>query len=275
VISVDALYVYPVKSCGGVQLDAARVTATGFEWDRRWMVVGEDGRFLSQREHPRMALVRVRIAEDRLLLSAPHLVDLAVPLERDEESAVRVTVWNDECDAVDEGGAAARWFADHLGIGARLVRLADDNARPLGATAAQPGDRVSFADAYPFLLLSQGSLQQLNRRLNLPVPMDRFRPNIVVDGCKPHDEDSWGSVRIGDVDFAVVKPCARCVVTTTNQQTAERGPEPLQTLATYRLEDRQVLFGQNLVHRGSGTVRVGDQIVILELHRHTTPFCDD
>jgi uncharacterized protein YcbX len=239
------------------------------------MVVGEDGRFLSQREHPRLALVRVRLAEDRLLLSAPHLSDLQVALQRDAETPVRVTVWRDECNAVNEGAAAAAWFTDHLGVGARLVRLADDDARPLGGTAAQPGDRVSFADAYPFLLLSEGSLQQLNNRLNLPVPMDRFRPNIVVDGCRPHAEDEWGTVRAGDVDFSVVKPCARCVVTTTNQQTGERGREPLQTLATYRLQDGQVLFGQNLVHRGTGLVRVGDRVVILDLHRYSTPFCDD
>jgi uncharacterized protein YcbX len=275
VIRVSGLYVYPVKSCGGIQVDAALVTATGFQWDRRWMVVGEDGRFLSQREHPRLAMVRSRLAEGRLLLSAPHLSDLHVRFERDDESPVRVTVWRDECDAVSEGTAAAAWFSDHLGVAARLVRLADDDARPLGGTAAQPGDRVSFADAYPFLLISEGSLQQLNNRLNLPVPMDRFRPNIVVDGCKPHAEDDWGTVRIGEVDFAVAKPCSRCVVTTTNQQTGERGREPLQTLATYRLQDGQVLFGQNLVHRGLGVVRVGDRIAILDLHRHSTSFCDD
>ncbi len=274
-IHVSGLYVYPVKSCGGIQVDAALVTATGFQWDRRWMVVGEDGRFLSQREHPRLALVRVRLAGDRLLLSAPHLSDLHVPLQRDGESPVRVTVWRDECDAVDEGAAAAAWFSDHLGAGVRLVRLAGDDARPLGSTAAQPGDRVSFADAYPFLLLSEGSLQQLNNRLNLPVPMDRFRPNIVVDGCRPHAEDDWGTVRVGEVDFAVAKSCVRCVITTNNQQTGERGREPLQTLATYRLQDGQILFGQNLVHRGAGTVRVGDHIVILDLHRHAAPFCDD
>jgi len=275
VISVDALYVYPVKSCAGVQVDAARVSATGFEWDRRWMVVGGDGCFLSQREHPRLALVKVKLAEDRLLLSAPHLIDFQVPLQRDEESLIRVTVWRDECDAIDEGNAAARWFSDHLGIGARLVRLADDDARPLGTSAAQPGDRVSFADAYPFLLLSQGSLRQLNNRLNLPVPMDRFRPNIVVDGCKPHAEDTWASVRIGEVDFAVVKPCSRCVVTATDQHSGERGREPLRTLATYRLQDGQIVFGQNLIHRGTGTIRVGDSIMVLALHRHSTPFCDD
>ena len=272
---VESLFVYPVKSCGGVQLDAARVTATGFQWDRRWMVVGTDGRFLSQREHPGLALVRVRLTEDSLVLSAPHLADLRVPLEIAPNAPVRVTVWRDECAAIDEGGPAAQFFTDYLGVDARLVRLADDDARPLGTTAAQPGDRVSFADAYPFLLLSQGSLQHLNNRLNLPVPMDRFRPNIVVDGCKPHAEDSWGSVRIGEVDFAVVKPCSRCVITTTNQQTGERGREPLQTLATYRLHDGQVVFGQNLVHRGSGTLRVDDRIVVLALHRHSSSFCDD
>lgn len=274
-IRVDGIFVYPVKSCAGIQMDAARVSATGFEWDRRWMVVGEDGRFVSQREHPRLALVRTRIAGDSLVLSAPVLADLEVPLQGRSEPSIRVTVWRDECDAIDEGPAAASWFTDHLGSGARLVRLADDDARPLGTTAAQPGDRLSFADAYPFLLLSQGSLQRLNTQLNLPVPMDRFRPNIVVDGCGPHAEDEWGSVRIGDVEFAVVKPCSRCVVTTTNQQTGERGREPMQTLATYRLQDGQVLFGQNLVHRGPGTIHVGDRVEVLELHRHSTPFCDD
>ncbi len=274
-VRVDGLFVYPVKSCGGVRLDAARVMTTGFEWDRRWMVVGADGRFLSQREHPRLALVRAKLTDDRLVLSAPHLVDFPVPLEGTPDVPVRVTVWRDECDAIDEGVAAAQWFTDHLGVDARLVRLADDDARPLGTSAAQPGDRVSFADAYPFLLLSQASLQRLNNRLNLPVPMDRFRPNIVIDGCEPHAEDSWGAVRIGEVDFAVAKPCSRCVVTTTDQQTGERGREPLQTLATYRLQEGQVLFGQNLVHRGTGTVRTGDRVVILALHRHSASFCDD
>jgi uncharacterized protein YcbX len=275
VIRVDQIFVYPVKSCAGIQLDAARVVATGFEWDRRWMVVGEDGRFLSQREHPRMALVRTRLAEGRLVLGAPHLFDLEVPLDPEPGPAVRATVWRDECDAIDEGKAAADWFTDHLGVSARLVRLASDDARPLGTTTAQPGDRVSFADSYPFLLLSQGSLEKLNRRLSLPVPMDRFRPNIVVSGCQPHAEDTWRTVRMGDVDFRVVKPCARCVVTTTNQQTGERGPEPLQTLATYRLQDGEVHFGQNLVHSGAGTVTVGDSLVILALHRQSISYCDD
>jgi len=211
--------------------------------------------------------VRVKIRGDRLLLEAPSQNGLEVPLERESGPAVRVAVWKDECAALDEGRAAAEWFTAHLGLSARLVRLADDDARPLGTTTAQPGDRLSFADAYPFLLLSQASLDGLNRRLSLPVPMDRFRPNIAVTGCGPHAEDGWRRVRIGEVDFRVAKPCARCVITTTNQETGERGLEPLQALAVYRRQDGEILFGQNLVHGGRGVVRVGDKVVVLAPER--------
>ncbi len=263
VISVSGLFVYPVKSCGGVTVDEAVVGATGFELDRRWVVVGEDGVFLSQRRHPRLALVRVRIGEDRLFLETPDLPVFEVPLEREPGPTVKVTVWGDDCAALDEGRDAAEFFSLHLGSSARLVRLADDDARPLNSSSAQPGDRISFADGFPFLLLSEASLEGLNRRLSLPVPMDRFRPNIVVSGCPAHAEDGWRQVRIGDVDFRVVKPCARCVITTTDQETGDRSPEPLRTLATYRVRDSQVLFGQNLIHGGQGRLRVGDPVVVL------------
>ena len=260
---VSGLFVYPVKSCAGSSLNSADVTATGFAWDRRWMVVGDDGRFLSQREHPELVLIRPRIAADSLLLAAPRLPEVAVGLVRDDGPTVRVTVWADECEAVDEGPAVAQWLSEHLGRRARLVRLAGDDVRPLNGPAAEPGDRVSFADAYPFLLVSQASLDELNRRLALPVPMDRFRPNIVVAGCGAHAEDRWRHVRIGGIDFRVAKPCARCAVVATDQQTARRGPEPLRTLADYRLRDGKVMFGQNLVHGGPGTLAIHDPVVVL------------
>jgi uncharacterized protein YcbX len=227
------------------------------------MVIGEDGRFLSQRQHPHLALVRVGLDAGGLRLEAPNVPSLEIPLEGPDRPTRRVTVWNDECDAVDEGRQAAEFFSSHLHIGARLVRLADDTARPLGTSAAQPGDKVSFADAFPFLLLSQASLDGLNRRLSLPLPMDRFRPNIVVTGCPAHAEDGWHHVRIGEIDFRVVKPCTRCVVTTTNQETGEQGPEPLKTLAGYRLVDGEVIFGQNLIHVGRGSIRLGDRVIVL------------
>ena len=261
-ISVSGLFVYPVKSCSGVPVDEAVVSTTGFEFDRRWMVVGEDGMFLSQRGQPRLALVRVRIAGDRLRLEAPDVPAFEVPLVREPGPTVKVTVWGDDCAALDEGRDAAEFFSLHLGSSARLVRLADDDVRPLKSSWAQPGDRISFADGFPFLLLSEASLEGLNRRLSLPVPMDRFRPNIVVSGCPAHAEDGWRQVRIGDVDFRVAKPCARCVISTTEQETGDRSPEPLRTLATYRVRDSQVLFGQNLIHGGPGRLRVGDLVVV-------------
>ena len=261
------LFIYPVKSCGGVTVDEAVVCATGFELDRRWMVVGDDGKFLSQREHPRLALVRVHLSEDGFVLEAPELPPLAVVRDGRATPACRVQVWDDECPAYDEGRDSARWFSEHLGCSARLVRMAGDDARPLGSSSAQPGDRVSFADGFPFLLLSTASLDGLNRRLSLPVPMDRFRPNIVVDGCEAHAEDRWERLRIGEIVFRIAKSCARCVVTAVDQATGERGREPLRTLSTYRSIDGQVQFGQNLVHEGRGVVRVGDGLDVLDRAR--------
>jgi len=268
-IRVNQLVIYPIKSCRGVEVDLATVGTTGFELDRRWMLIGDDGRFLSQREHHRLALVRVQLHEDRLRLEAPGLPSLEVAFEGGGVGPTsRVQVWDDECAAVAEGEDAARWFSRHLGCSARLVRMASDDARPLGSSTAQPGDHVSFADGFPFLLLSTASLDGLNRRLSLPVPMDRFRPNIVIDGCEPHAEDGWHRVRIGEVSFRFAKPCARCVVTTVDQTTGERGREPLRTLSTYRTEDGQVLFGQNLVHEGRGVVHVGDPVEVLDKTRN-------
>jgi uncharacterized protein YcbX len=254
-IRVSGLFIYPIKSCRGVEVDLATVGTTGFELDRRWMVIGDDGRFLSQREHHRLALVRVQLDEDRLRLEAHGLPSLEVGLEGEVGPASRVQVWDDECAAVAEGEDAARWFSRHLGCSARLVRMASDDARPLGS-------------GFPFLLLSTASLDGLNRRLSLPVPMDRFRPNIVIDGCEPHAEDGWHRVRIGEVSFRFAKPCARCVVTTVDQTTGERGREPLRTLSTYRTVDGQVLFGQNLVHEGRGVIRLGDRVEVLDKTRN-------
>ena len=172
-IRVTQLVIYPIKSCRGVEVDLATVGTTGFEHDRRWMLIGDDGRFLSQREHHRLALVRVQLDEDRLRLDAPGLPTLKVMVNGGVGPTSRVQVWDDECAAVSEGADAARWFSQHLGCSARLVRMASDDARPLGSSTAQPGDHVSFADGFPFLLLSTASLDGLNRRLSLPVPMDR------------------------------------------------------------------------------------------------------
>jgi len=259
---VSGLAVYPVKSCRGIELEEAMVGATGFDLDRQWMVVDADGRFLSQREAPELAQIEVAVGDGRLSLRAPDLPTLSVSLETPPGSAGKVEVWRDRCAAVDEGDAAAGWFTRHLGREARLVRMAGDDSRALSTETVQ-GVAVSFADAFPFLLVSEASLEELKRRLETPVPMNRFRPNIVVAGCAPHAEDSWSRVGIGEVVFQVANPCARCVITTTDQWTGERGPEPLRTLASYRMVAGKVLFGQNLVHTNRGLVRVGDRVRLL------------
>ena len=261
-VRVSGLFVYPVKGCRGLALDAARVGDRGFVHDREWMVVGPDGGFLSQRTHPRMALAEVALTDELLVVRAPGMADLVLPLGGGGAARRPVTIWRDTVEAVSAGPAAAAWFSAFLGLDCELVRMPATTHRQVEPNRARPGDLVGFADAYPFLLISQGSLDELNRRLCEPLPMDRFRPNLVVDGCAPHTEDGWRTFAVGTVTFRVAKPCARCVVTTVDQRTGERADEPLGTLATYRLRDGKLLFGQNLIHDGRGMLCLGDRCVV-------------
>ena len=257
-IRVRSLHIYPVKSCRGIDLEAAEVTAMGFRLDRQWMVVTPDGGFLSQRSHPVLARVGTRIEGDLLILEGPDLSPLEVALEETDGDQRSVTVWNDTCTALSAGPEAADWFSSLLGTACELVRQPDAGIRQVDTGYADPGDRVAFADGFPFLLISQASVDELNRRLATPVPTDRFRANIIIDGCGPHAEDGWSTITVGELGFRVAKPCARCVVITTDQHNGSRSTEPLRTLAGYRTINGKVLFGQNLVHQGMGTLRVGD-----------------
>lgn len=256
---VAALAVYPVKSCRGAWLDAARLGERGLEHDREWMVVDGEGGFLSQRSQPRLARVRTAVAEGRLVLSAAGHGRVEAALDHDGP-ARRVTVWHDVVEAVSAGAEAAAWLSDLLEVPCELVRMPSATVRPVEPGRVGPGHRVGFADAYPLLLLSEASLEDLNRRLERPVPMDRFRPNIVVGGCEPYAEDGWASITVAGIELVVAKPCARCVVVTTDQATGERSAEPLRTLASYRRGEGGVLFGQNLVHLGRGEIAVGDAV---------------
>ena len=264
-IHVSGLYVYPVKSCAGISLHGALVGRRGFENDRQYMLTGPSGLFLTQRELPRLALVSPSLAPAGLLLQAPGVAPLLIT-SADGGARRSVVVWRDQCEAVDQGDHAAAWFSAFLSAPVRLVRMAEDFSRKVNRDyALSPSDETGFGDGYPFLLLGESSLADLNSRLSTPVDMRRFRPNIVVSGSGAYAEDSWRRLRIGPVEFGVVKPCARCVITTTDQDTAERGREPLATLATYRnVPGRGVMFGQNLIHTGRGSVRVGDFAEVLE-----------
>ena len=263
-LTVQDLYVYPIKGCGGTALTAAEVTPRGLEADRRWMVVDAAGHFLTQRELPRMALIRPVVDDTHLRLAGDGVSDtVAVPLGQDGPRRT-VTVWNDTCPAVSDGAAADAWLSAFLETEAHLVHLPDDYVRVDGRQLGQ----VGFADAYPFLIASQASLDDLNRRLaahgEAPLPMNRFRPNVVVAGCEPYAEDTWARIEIEGVAYAVVKPCVRCAVTTTDQATSARGREPLRTLATYRKTAKGAIFAQNAVNLGTGTIGVGSPVTVRE-----------
>ncbi|MCC6614662.1 MAG: MOSC domain-containing protein [Anaerolineae bacterium] len=267
---VTGLYVYPVKSCAGIALDGAHLDARGFRFDRQWMIVDDDERvFLSQRELPAMALIHTAFDGESLIMSAPKMGDLALPLLQQPDAAtLPVVVWRDTCIAVDEGEDAARWASSYLGIQARLVRMADGFVRPVDPKYARTPAQTGFSDAYPLLLASEASLDDLNARLSargkMRLPMNRFRPNIVIGGSGAYAEDDWRQIHIGDTAFDVVKACARCVTTTVDQETGTvpQHDEPLATLATYRRGERGVLFGQNIIHRTNGYMQIGDSVSV-------------
>lgn len=267
---VAGLFVYPVKSCGGIEVERIEVDAFGFRDDRRWMIVDEVGRFLTQRTVPLLATVRVELSDDRLSLRSSGWDGLDLDAFPDDASAEPVTVWRDTVDALPVGEEADAWLTSVLGRTARLVWMPHASVRPAKRDPAGVSPRISFADAYPFLVVSRESLDDLNARLVKPLPMDRFRPNIVIEGTRPFAEDGWAGFRIGAVEFDVAGPCARCATTTTDQETGARGVEPLRTLATFRREGNEVMFGQNAIHRGPGEIRVGDPVEVLESLRRPT-----
>ena len=261
-IQLTGLTVYPIKSCRGISVSESEIDGFGLRYDRRWMVVDELGEFLSQRSHPRLALVVPAIQDGALRIDAPGMPPLELPLDPPSTVALSVTVWDDTCGATWLGEKPARWFSEFLDCSCSLVHMAGATVRPADPAYASVGTRVSFADAFPFLLISEESLADLNRRLAEPLPMNRFRPNLVVAGGQPYEEDRWERIEIGGIGMRIVKPCARCLVTTTDQATADRGREPLRTLATYRKIDGKVMFGQNAVHEGPGRLRVGDPVLL-------------
>jgi len=264
-ITVAGLYRYPIKSCAGHRLDSAVLDGRGIEHDRRWMVVDGAGGLRTPRELPRMVFITPTLTNGTMTLAAPGMSDLELGIT-DSGPRVGVGVWSDRVEAIDHGEAAAEWLTRFLAEPLRLVRFADDADRRVERRyAIRAEDQVGFADAYPLLLANEASLADLNTRLPEPLPMRRFRPNIVVRGADAYAEDRWNRIRIGPVEIAVVKPCARCAVTTVNPDTAEKGKEPLRTLATYRrADDGAVMFCQNAIHIAPGVLRVGDEVVVDE-----------
>lgn len=261
-ITVRALTIYPIKGCRGISLQHAHIEDIGLKDDRRFMVIDADNRFVSQREVPRMALIGVVDHPTGWTLSAPDMEPLTFTPTHDGV-AQPATLWRDTALVVSQGAPIAAWLSRFLGIPVQLVAMHPSYRRHVSSTYARHAeDAVSFADGYASLLANQASLDELNQRLATPIGMDRFRPNIVVDGAEAWAEDTWQAIHIGQTLSYAVKPCARCVVTTTDQATAVRGQEPLRTMAPYRTRELGVIFGQNLIHARTGTIRVGDVVTL-------------
>jgi len=262
--ALSALYFYPVKSLRGLRLVRAPVDQRGIHHDRHWLVVDAEGRFITQRQQPRMALIQSALTPAGLRLSAPGMPDLEVAFVPADPAPLSVEIWRDRCLAHSAGDPAGQWLSRFLDLECRLCYLPPESRRGVDPEYAEAQDQVGFADGFPFLLISQASLDDLNSRLPSPLPMTRFRPNLVVSGCEPYAEDNWKRIRIGGITFRVAKPCSRCVIPTIDPETGQKSPEPLRTLNRYRRQGNQVMFGQNLLHDGLGELRVGTPVEVLE-----------
>lgn len=267
--TLTGIYIYPIKSLGGISLSEAAVELRGFQYDRRWMLIDPSGRFVSQREIPELALLRLRI--EGPFLAVFHKANPSETLRLDLEPALDsltetdVQIWDDTCAALAYPAAINSWFSNTLNMPLQLVYMPDTSVRPTDPAYA-PGSMVSFADGYPFLLIGEASLNHLNTRLDTPLPMNRFRPNLVFSGPElPHEEDRFQHFFIGQTPFCGVKPCARCAIPTTDQETGLRAAEPLKTLASYRQSGHKILFGQNVIFTGTNPgeiIRVGDPLTL-------------
>lgn len=260
---LSEIWRYPVKSLRGSRLNRCLVDGRGLVGDRRWMLVDADARFVTQRECPAMSLVDAVFEQGQLLFSAPGMAPLSIPAEAAAGDELHVQVWSDSCRALAPSPEADAWFSDYLAQACRLVLLPVDSTRSVDPDYARPEDQVGFADGFPFLLISQASLDDLNNRLAAPVPMLRFRPNLVVSGGEPYQEDGWRHIRIGQVAFRLVKPCSRCIIPSIDPQSGQRAAEPLRTLVGYRKRGNKIYFGQNMIHDSEGEIRQGMKVEVL------------
>jgi uncharacterized protein YcbX len=264
---LSEIWIYPVKSLGGIRLTSAKVMEKGLLHDRRWMLIDENNIFMTQRAHPVMALFKPAVDTNRLTITKKNAVNNQSSISLDINTSslgasFKCKIWDDEVEVCEVDPLISEWFSIQMGMTCKLVSFPEENSRPVDARYKINNEQVSLADAYPFLIIGQSTLDHLNSKLQEALPMDRFRPNFVFTGGEPHDEDNWREFSIGKTRFVGVKLCARCPLPTVNQETAEKGIEPLLTLSTYRKRENKVLFGQNLVALDHYEVSVGDKITV-------------
>jgi uncharacterized protein YcbX len=263
-LTLTEINIYPIKSLAGISLQTSEIEERGLNYDRRWVLVDESNNFFTQRDFPEMALIKVAIEKDGLKLQhkTKTIEPLIVSFEFEHSRTDQVVIWKDTVRGAFYNKKIDDWFSEMIGIKCHLVKMLESTMRTVDKTYAK-NKIVSFADSYPFLIIGQSSLDDLNSRMGVPLPMNRFRTNFVFTGGKPFEEDNWKDFKIGTVTFRAVKPCARCVITTTDQETAQRAQEPLMTLSKYRKVNNKVMFGMNLVCDSTGEVNVGDEIKLL------------
>ncbi|MEJ0054696.1 MAG: MOSC N-terminal beta barrel domain-containing protein [Bacteroidota bacterium] len=257
---LSEIWIYPIKSLGGIRLTSAKVLEKGLRYDRRWMLVDENGVFMTQRNIHKMALFKlsfqgegfkIQFKNDSIFLPFEHKII---------DASVKTEIWDDQVTTQEVSGEYSEWFSQRLEMKCRLVFFPEGNPRPVDPRYKLNDEHVGLADGYPLLIIGQSSLDDLNKRLEVPVPMNRFRPNLVFKGGEPYEEDTWKGFVVGKNRFAGVKPCARCILTTINQDTAEKGREPLLTLSRYRRVDTKIFFGQNVLAIDHNEIYEGDEI---------------
>ena len=265
-LRITQLFIYPIKSLGGIEVNTAEIETRGFKYDRRWMLVDSNNQFMTQREIPGMALLKTSILNDRIYISNKHKPDdhIDIPVAITNSKKIRARVWDDECDVLEADTSINNWFTGQLGLECKLVYMPDESLRIVDTNYASGEEITGFTDGYPLLLVGQATLDDLNNRLEEKLPINRFRPNIVFSGGKAFEEDEMEHFIINDIHFFGVKLSARCVITTIDQEKAEKNKEPLKTLSTYRQLNNKIYFGQNLLHKGNGTIHVNDTIEILK-----------
>ena len=257
--TLKSLYIYPIKSTKAISLNSTTVDRLGLQWDRRWMLVDDEGKYMTQRHFPMMSQLRVELKRNKAELHIPNKSPLSIQPEPNQHR-MTVKIWDDQVDAMHVSEDIDAAVSEFLQTSCRLVFFDDDAERSVDQNYAKPDDTTAFSDGFPLLVISQGSLDALNERMDEPVSMLRFRPNLVIDGVSPFAEDEYNRMQIGDVIFRIVKPCARCVMVNVNPQTAEKSAIVLRTLVSFRQMDGKVYFGQNVIPDCSGNITIGDTV---------------
>lgn len=264
-MQLQDIYIYPIKSLGGIRRTNETALQRGFKFDRRWMLVDEMGNFITQRVEHKLALLKTEISPDKIFIYNKINPDqrTEIAINQISDTTLKISIWDDTATVNHLNKKLDLWFSNYLGKPCKLVYMPENGLRAVDKRFALNNEQLSFADAFPYMLISQASLDDLNSRLTESVGMDRFRPNLVISGTKAYEEDLWSEIKIGNVYFKVAKPCSRCILTTVDQETGIKGKEPLYTLAKYRTINNKVMFGQNLIALNEGKINLNDTIEII------------